>query len=61
MKFLILNYKYGIHHVVNDGIACGYNIASTIAKIVNCDKNLVISVRSEDVPNLVQREVQPKF
>ena len=33
MKFLIKNSKYGIHHVVNDGIACGYDIALEISNI----------------------------
>lgn len=51
MKFLILNSKFGIHHVVNDGIACGYDIASEIAKIMNLNNNLVVSVQSKDVPN----------
>jgi dTDP-4-dehydrorhamnose reductase len=51
MKYLISNSKYGVHHVVNDGNACGYNIASEIAKIMNFNNKLVVSVQSEDVPN----------
>ena len=51
IRFLIINKKYGIHHVVNDGIACGYDIANEISKILNMDTKLIESVRSEDVPN----------
>lgn len=51
IKFLISNFKYGMHHVVNDGIACGYDIGIEIAKILNVSNKLIISVRSENVPN----------
>lgn len=51
MKFLIKNSKYGIHHVVNDGIACGYDIALEISNILNSNKNLILSVSSDSVPN----------
>lgn len=51
MKFLILNSKYGVHHVVNDDIACGYEIAFEIAKMLNLNSNLITSVKTEDVPN----------
>lgn len=51
MKYLISNLKYGVHHVVNNGTACGYDIAFEIAKILNVNNQLIISVKSEDVPN----------
>jgi len=51
MKFLILNSKYGIHHVVNSGIATGYDIATEISNILNFNKNLILSVSSELIPN----------
>ena len=50
-KFLIKNEKYGIHHVSNDDIACGYEIATEIVKIMGLNPSLVLSVSSEDVPN----------
>jgi dTDP-4-dehydrorhamnose reductase/SAM-dependent methyltransferase len=50
MKYLILNYKYGIHHVVNDEIASGYDIALEISNILN-KPSLIESISSELVPN----------
>ena len=51
MKYLILNLKYGIHHVVNSGFACGYDIALEIAQTMNVDNNKILSVDSSIVPN----------
>lgn len=51
MKNLILNLKYGVHHIVNSGSASGYEIASEITKILNIDHGLVKSVSSDMVPN----------
>jgi len=51
MKYLISNLKYGVHHVVNNGIACGYDIAFEIAKMLNVNNQLIVCVKSEDVPN----------
>ena len=51
MKDIILNNRYGIHHVVNDGAACGYDIAYEITQILNIDNSLIVSVKSTDVPN----------
>ena len=51
MKFLIINFKYGIHHVVNSEIACEYDIALEIQKILKINKNLIKSVSSDMVPN----------
>jgi len=48
---LIINLSYGIHNIVNDGYATGYDIAYTIATFINADKRLIISVNSENVPN----------
>ena len=50
MEYLILNHKYGIHHVVNDGIASGYDIALEISNILN-KNSLIESVSFELVPN----------
>lgn len=51
MKNIIINLKYGIHHVVNSGIASGYDIAMEIANILNKDYSLINSVTSDLVPN----------
>lgn len=51
MKFLILNSKFGIQHVVNDGIVCGYTIAIEIANILNKNIDLIYDVSSSDIPN----------
>ena len=51
MKNLIINNSFGIHHVVNSGNACGYDIAREIANILNINENLILSVLSESVPN----------
>jgi dTDP-4-dehydrorhamnose reductase len=51
MKILILNNNFGIHHVVNNGIANGYDIAIEIANILKLNKNLILSVSSEKTPN----------
>lgn len=51
MTELIINLRFGIHHVVNDGHATGYDIALKIAKILNKDPNNILKVNSLDVPN----------
>jgi dTDP-4-dehydrorhamnose reductase len=51
MNFLLINSKYGVHHVVNDEFANGYEIASEIAEILGINKNLILSVKSEEIPN----------
>jgi dTDP-4-dehydrorhamnose reductase len=48
---LISNNNYGIHHIVNNGIASGYDIALEIAEYLKKDKMLVQSVTSDLVPN----------
>ena len=51
MKHIITTLKYGIHHVVNDGEACGYDIAIEIAKILNVEFSIINSVSANLVPN----------
>lgn len=51
IKYLIINSKYGINHVVNSDSATGYDIAIEISNILNKDKNLIISMNSYKIPN----------
>jgi len=51
MKYLIINSKYGIHHVVNSGIGSGYDIALEIANHLNVSQSLINSVSSNEIPN----------
>jgi dTDP-4-dehydrorhamnose reductase len=51
MKNIITTLKYGINHVVNEGEACGYDIAIEIANILNMDYSLINSVSASLVPN----------
>jgi dTDP-4-dehydrorhamnose reductase len=51
MKILILNSNYGIHHVVNSGIANGNDIAIEIAKLLNVNTNLILPISSYLIPN----------
>ena len=51
IKYLIINLKYGIHHIVNDGQATGYDISIEISDILNMNYSLIDSVSSNDVPN----------
>lgn len=51
MTELIINLRFGIHHIVNDGHATGYDIALKIAKIMNKNPNNILKVNSSDVPN----------
>jgi len=51
MKDLIINLKYGIHHVVNSGFATGYEIALEISQLLNKDSSLIKSVESHLIPN----------
>ena len=51
MCSLILNSTYGVHHVVNSGKACGYDIAIEVANKLNKPQQLVISVNSDHIPN----------
>lgn len=51
MKKIILNLHYGIHHVINDEIATGYDIAIEISNILNKKHSFIESVSSNLVPN----------
>jgi dTDP-4-dehydrorhamnose reductase len=51
MKFLIINNKYGIHHVVNSGIATGYDVALEISHLMEKDTNLIIPLECDKIPN----------
>ena len=51
MKNIINNLEYGIHHIVNDGVASGYDIALEVANILKKDSNLIIQTEALNVPN----------
>jgi dTDP-4-dehydrorhamnose reductase/SAM-dependent methyltransferase len=51
IKFLIINEKFGIHNIVNDGIATGYDIAFEISKILNVNSDLIVSICCDSIPN----------
>jgi dTDP-4-dehydrorhamnose reductase len=51
IKYIINNKIYGIHHVVNSGIATGFDVANEIANLLGYDNNLIIPVNCELVPN----------
>ena len=51
MKYLIVNLKYGIHHVVNSGFGCGYDIAYELCNNLNISESLINSVPSNQIPN----------
>lgn len=51
MKYLINNKIYGIHHVVNSGIANGYDVAVEIANLLGKNLNLITCVNCDMVPN----------
>jgi nucleoside phosphorylase len=43
MIYLIDNEKYGIHHVVNSGIACGLDVSTEIVHILGKNIDLILS------------------
>jgi dTDP-4-dehydrorhamnose reductase len=51
MKKKIIKSEYGIHHIVNDGFANGYEIAIEISKLMNKSHTLIENVSSKFVPN----------
>ena len=51
MEYLILNLKYGIHHIINSGKASGYDIALEILNYLKKDIKLIKSVDSMMIPN----------
>jgi dTDP-4-dehydrorhamnose reductase len=50
MKELILSQNYGIHHVINEGVASGYDIAYQIADILQ-NNSLIEKMSCIDIPN----------
>ena len=51
MVDLIHRSAYGIHHIVNTGLASGYQIALEVASILQKPISLVENVSASDVPN----------
>uniref|UniRef100_A0A6C0I416 RmlD-like substrate binding domain-containing protein n=1 Tax=viral metagenome TaxID=1070528 RepID=A0A6C0I416_9ZZZZ len=51
MKELIKFDRFGIHHVVNDGVSTGTDIGLLIAKLLNKPSELVVSRSFSNVPN----------
>jgi dTDP-4-dehydrorhamnose reductase len=51
MKDLIINKRYGIHHIVNSGYGSGYDIALEITIKINKNLDLIKSVSAENIPN----------
>ena len=51
MKQLILENRFGIHHIVNDGISTGTDVGLLIAKLLNKPSELVVPRSFSDVPN----------
>ena len=51
IKYIISNKIYGIHHVVNSGIACGFDVAKEIGVFLDTHNDLIIPVNCELVPN----------
>lgn len=51
MKNLITESKFGIHHIINDGKACGYDIGLEICNFLKKDPTLIHSSRANIIPN----------
>ena len=51
MKYLIENSQFGIHNIVNEGKASGYEIGIEVAKILNLDSTLITPTKSDEIPN----------
>lgn len=51
IKYIIRNTFYGIHHVVNSGIANGFDVAKEISNFLGGKDNLIIPVNCEMIPN----------
>lgn len=51
MKYLIINNKYGIHHVVNSEYGTGYDIAIEISKILNKKTDKIEATDLNNIPN----------
>jgi dTDP-4-dehydrorhamnose reductase len=51
MTSLIKNSSFGIHHLVNQGYATGYEIAIEISSILKTDSTLIQGCKHENLPN----------
>ncbi len=51
IKYLISNNIYGIHHIVNSDIASGYDVAVEIARLMQKNTDLIVSVSHDMIPN----------
>jgi dTDP-4-dehydrorhamnose reductase/SAM-dependent methyltransferase len=51
MFYLLDNRMYGLYHIINDGVATGYEASLYICELLKKDSKLVIAVQSKDVPN----------
>jgi dTDP-4-dehydrorhamnose reductase len=51
IKYIVSNEIYGIHHVVNSGVANGFDVAKEISEFFGGKDNLIIPVNCEMVPN----------
>jgi hypothetical protein len=51
MKYLILNSKYGVHHIINSDKGTGYDIALEIANYLQKDIKLIKSVDCSLIPS----------
>lgn len=51
IKELIETNKYGINHIVNDGIANGYEISMEISNILKIKNQIITKQRAENIPN----------
>ena len=47
----IVNERYGVHHIVNNGSANGVDIARELANIMNVNADLIIEMNHKDIPN----------
>jgi dTDP-4-dehydrorhamnose reductase len=48
---ILNNQQYGIHQVVNEGVATGYEASLVLTELLEKSSNLVIPVTSTEVPN----------
>lgn len=47
--------RYGIYHLVNRGKCSRYELAVEVARILNCDTNLVVGVSLDQIPKDAER------
>jgi len=51
MKYVITNHIYGIHHIINSGIATGFDVAIEISRLLGYDNNIINPVSCDMIPN----------